>query len=1286
MTDRSRFSTRTRAAGPLDAATKLFDSIQRLCRSERFRAWTRNVVCGSLASAVLVGSIAAEEDSKFSGWFKKERAQAAATQPSQTENPATAVPTLRLYHSNAPWQRVIEDLASDAGCTLTLHDVPPGNFTRLDRQKHTLEESIQILNREIEPIGFRILLKEKHLTVLDMQQARSTYRRPVSPETSTTRRQRLQTQLGTSGPKFPAKETLQRRFETITRGTPRQQRQGVVQAAGAPSRGDILFSGHQENQADQPTHAAEDAVVVESVYVAKNRTAVDLAQTVHRSFKSRSDLIDSGPNDLPGFRVYRHAPESDRGSVFSADRSAANTWFTLELDTVKNRIVVSGLRQTSQGMTKLLQRLDTLPVADEPATRIVEGTEATLHVAKELQPELARLMQARRRQPPQASDPPPLELAFQDELNRRLEQEGQAQQGDPAQPFNRGLSASAAGLRGDVTIEAIPDLNMIIIRGNEQDLQKVQEIIDQIEELAIGTQPDIRLHFLNHVNSEALAELLTDVYQRLGNLRNVGADQAAQTVDFVPLGSPNAILILAPVNAMESIVDMVQTLDQPGDPASEVEIFPLKTAVAQQVVDLITEFYEERIGLGARPVASADIRTNTVIVRARPAELDEVRLIVRRMDKGNPDSTVQVKIVPLKQAAADELAEFLSTTIQGILNPPVQQQGGGGFGANQGAQELRDTRAVVLEFLKMDGNAQQLVKSGLLSDVRITGDLRTNSLTVIAPEKTMKLLLELINVLDQPAAAIADIKVFKLENADATAAVDLLNELFATDDDDELGIAISGATDTSSTLVPLTFSFDARTNTVVAIGGLEALTVVEAILWNLDESQQRQRETTVIKLRNSRALDVSAAVDAFVQAQLSLIQIDPTRISTNEIIDQTYIVIPEPTTNTLLISASPRYLEQIVQLVEELDIVPPQVLISALLVEVDLLDTDEWGVELGFQDPVLFDRSDAVLDAMGMATGGLEPGFNFNNQPLGNTAVNPGIVGSQGLSNFALGRTNSDLGFGGLVLSASSDSVSVLIRALQARRNARILSAPKVHALDNQPALIQDGQLVPIPDGVTINANTTTPNIVQQQVGLILEVTPRITPEGQVVMGVSAQKSALSGETVPIFFDTSTGTTIGSPIIDQTIATTSLMVNDGQTVVLGGIIVDADEVTERKVPYLGDLPLIGHAFRFDSNTRARAELLIFLTPHIIHNDADFELVKQVEAERLNFFEHEAEQVHGPLFSTPPTMYSEDGYPIIDSHMNTSPGQSRFAPGEPTRTWNLDTTVKPIEPAVDPTIE
>ena len=516
----------------------------------------------------------------------------------------------------------------------------------------------------------------------------------------------------------------------------------------------------------------------------------------------------------------------------------------------------------------------------------------------------------------------------------------------------------------------------------------------------------------------------------------------------------------------------------------------------------------------------------------------------------------------------------------------------------------------------------------------------------------MPLLEELVRVLDRPSDSVAEIKVFELTNADAATAVELLTELFGdpntttNDENGQLGYDLVGTQGSPSNLIPVRFSLDARTNSVVVIGGKEVLTIIEAILYRLDSTTARNRTTRVIRLRNSSAEDIAIAVNAFLDSQRELATIEEGRISTSQLLEQEVIITPELISNNLIVSATPQYFAELEQLILQLDAQPSQVVIQALLVEVELDNTDEFGVELGFQDSILFQRS--IVDALQTITqttstpaGNIEnttivsreisPGFNFNDgQLLGNNfsdTSNPGRVGGQSLSNFALGRTNQDLGYGGLVLSASSDAVNVLIRALAARRQLRVLSRPHVLALDNQIASIQVGQEVPVSDGVTIINQTVAPNIIRDQAGIILTVTPRISPEGQIVMEVVAEKSAYLNEGVPIFTDVTTGTVIESPIKNLTTASTTIRVPDGQTVVVGGMITKSDENIERKVPYLGDLPILGHAFRFDTMNHLRTELLIFLTPRIIRNDADSEMVKQVESGRLHYFVEDAEEVH-----------------------------------------------------------
>ena len=528
-------------------------------------------------------------------------------------------------------------------------------------------------------------------------------------------------------------------------------------------------------------------------------------------------------------------------------------------------------------------------------------------------------------------------------------------------------------------------------------------------------------------------------------------------------------------------------------------------------------------------------------------------------------------------------------------------------------------------------------------------------------------MLALIRQLDKAPSAVAEIKVFALRNADAAQSVELLTTMFENQNqEDQLGVQIAGAADTTSSLIPVQFTADIRTNTVLAVGSVDALSVVEAILLRLDTAESRQRETTVIQLRNVQASTVAESLIFFLEQQQELQDSSEDLISNIERLRQEVLISPDDNSNSLIVSASPEYFSEITQIITELDANPPQVIIQALLVEVQLDNTDEFGVELGFQDPLLFSRGliDTVetvtTSAIDPVTGFQQqvqtvisangnPGFNFNNtvNSLGNNVAglipgqtgiptSPSSVATQGISNFSLGRQNGDLGFGGFVFSAQSDAVNVLVRALAARRTVHVLSRPQIRTTHNNLARIQVGQQVPIVDGVTVTDNFVTPDITQQDVGIILEVTPRVTPDGTISMEVYAEKSSLNSGGVPVFTDVTTGNVVESVIVDTAIADTSVAVPNGQTIVIGGMITKSDETLERKVPWLGDLPLVGNLFRYDGTNTARTELLIFLTPRIIYSDVDSEIIKQIESERLHFLESEAEEIHGPLFAVPPS--------------------------------------------------
>ena len=1173
-----------------------------------------------------------------------ERSARAAEAKDESEEPEA---TVRLNIFNETWPSILEKVAKQSGATLIMQDKPPGRFTRADYRRYTRSEAVDILNRELESEGFRILENGDYLIVMHERTMRKQYRPPV-----------VATEDAQGRPIQPAAEPeprfrgYERRFDSIVPAGAESD------ATSEPNRFDAdvrpLTPTHPFETLEPATRQERDAKpadagppVTVSVRVEQG-TATNVAKQVHEAFGTQSRLSNAGPSGLPSFRVT---------STFADPGSVQATSFEVEIDTANNALLVTAPRSRAATVAALLRDIDHAAVNPRKQVRIEPATEERIRLGVQLDDVLAQVNDGGG--PDQPGQPGP------DRPDDRPDRGGESGDDDrerrPGSPVD--LPSLIGNLRGDVSVEAVDDLGVLILRGNDQDVQAVLDVIRTLESLSAGQQPIIELLSLQHVNSEALAELLEEVYARLATIRNRG-EQIPSRVAVFPIVKPNSVLIIAPEGEIEAVLDLAAEVVQPGAPENEIKVFRLKSAIASQASELVEDFYEDRAGLGARATVFPDVRTNSLVVSARPGDMNEIAAFIREIDKETSAWVNRIKVYPLRSAAAEELAEVINMAIQSVINPTAAQQAGeGGIGGAGGeeAQALRTARSAVLEYLDASGEAPQLIRSGLLADIRITADPRTNSLLVTAGEESLPLVEALINALDRPSSAVSEIKVFSLQNSDATSAVELLDSLFGPQtqgaDDSPFGVQLAGATEAGAGLIPLRFAVDPRTNSVLATGSSDALQIVEAILLRLDQSDIRSRETTVVKLKNAYAPDVALALQNLLTSQRELITISEDLVSNIELLEREIIVVPEVASNSLIISATPQYFDEVRQIVSKLDEAPPQVIIQAMLVEVLLDNTDEFGIELGLQDSTLFDRSVTAAEDLltisqtttspnGVQTTteqvisrAATPGYNFNNpqQQLGN---NVGIgdtsrVGTQGLSNFSLGRANADLGYGGFVFSASSANVSVLLRALSAKRTVQVLSRPQIRTLDNQQAMILAGQNVPVINGVTFTGLQANPQIVRDDAGLILGVTPRISPDGSVVMEVQAERSEYTGDGVPVFINATTGDTIEAPIKDITTARAVVSVPTGQTIVLGGIITRSDETLERKVPYLGDIPYLGQLFRFDSTRTQRRELLVFLTPRVIYNDADSELIKQVEADRLHFIESEAEAMHGPLYGVPP---------------------------------------------------
>jgi type II secretory pathway component GspD/PulD (secretin) len=363
------------------------------------------------------------------------------------------------------------------------------------------------------------------------------------------------------------------------------------------------------------------------------------------------------------------------------------------------------------------------------------------------------------------------------------------------------------------------------------------------------------------------------------------------------------------------------------------------------------------------------------------------------------------------------------------------------------------------------------------------------------------------------------------------------------------------------------------------------------------------------------------------------------------------VVVAEPVTNNLLINATPQAMAALIPVIERLDAQPLQVAIETLIAEVDLTNNEEFGIEVGLQSPVLFGRSviPSSSATFANATGGFIPpgvtvnstitnytgtAFPFNNvstPPAYNNFVNPGVVGYQGLTNYGTGRANAN-GIGGFVFSAASDTVNVLIRALKTQGRVDNLTRPTVTVLDNQIGTVNVGGLYPYVTGGQFTAlGTFQPQIAQQQIGTTLEVNPRISPDGRVLMRVAPSIVAPQASLIQL------GNGQFATAFSQQTVQTTVSVMDGETIVLGGLITKTDNRTENKVPWLGDLPYIGAAFRFRSQTQERRELLVILTPHVIRNCADSERLLIEEARKMSWRLKDVDAVCSTCGPLPPNM-------------------------------------------------
>ena len=464
----------------------------------------------------------------------------------------------------------------------------------------------------------------------------------------------------------------------------------------------------------------------------------------------------------------------------------------------------------------------------------------------------------------------------------------------------------------------------------------------------------------------------------------------------------------------------------------------------------------------------------------------------------------------------------------------------------------------------------------------------TNALIVTDRANNINRLLEIIEDIDRPDNE--EVEIVRIKHASASEIIRIL------------GTLQTRAGQPGQSPGAVRFAADERTNSILLSGDSAVRLRMRGLITNLDTPVESGGNTRVVYLRYANAADLLQILTGVSQGQARVGTSSDDQAgggaaqpATQQVVNNQgqQVARPTPTasivrranqqdsgpaidiqadedTNALIITAPPDEMRNILAVIEQLDIRRAQVLVEAIIAEISEDNSQSLGVNFGLRD------SDGERPAAVTNLGGAT-------QTVAAAALSDGATGIPSGLTAAIGRIGSGgLDFGFLLSAIASDS------------DNNILSTPTLVTLDNQEAEIVVGQNVPFISGTQLSTSNDNPfqTIERQDIGVSLRVTPQINEGDNIRMEIEQEVSDVAPTSVAGASDITTNL--------RSIRTT-VLVEDGQTLVLGGLLDDSHSETAEKVPVLGDIPILGNLFRFRTSTQEKRNLMVFLHPTILRD-------------------------------------------------------------------------------------
>ena len=386
-----------------------------------------------------------------------------------------------------------------------------------------------------------------------------------------------------------------------------------------------------------------------------------------------------------------------------------------------------------------------------------------------------------------------------------------------------------------------------------------------------------------------------------------------------------------------------------------------------------------------------------------------------------------------------------------------------------------------------------------------------------------------------------------------------------------------------------------RSNSILLRGQIGVIEQIKRVISRLDSNSSQSSNLKVIYLKYAKAEDLTGILEKVAE---SLEEEIPSESSKK---NKTNIGFHNDT-NALIISAQPDILKSLESVISQLDIRRAQVLVEALIVEI----SDKLARDLGVQFLFTGDGENSPVATQR---------FGTPTPDLISTIGAETIDDSTTSSTMQTRAANSLLALDGLAVGvarykADGQSFATILNLIAQDADSNVLSTPSIMTMDNEEASIVVGQEIPITTGETLSGSNSNPfrSVTRQEIGVKLTVKPQINEGNAVKMHINQEVSSIFG---PL------GEMSSDLITNKRNIKTTVLVEDRETIVLGGLIDDDVQESVKKVPVLGDIPLLGRLFKTTSISRTKRNLMVFLRPTIVRDAED---VRAISNRKYNYFQ------------------------------------------------------------------